>query len=148
MVEAAERLISEIKQIRAQYVKEVGRGRRVWPRSIKDRAAELDRLGLSPKVMAEATGITYETILTWRHQRRKATAGNAFHALEVQDSSARLPAISKSGTVTVTNSEISAEPVRLLSLRTPQGFVIEGLDQNGVLSILARLAQQGAGHAS
>ena len=43
MVDRAEQLISEIRQIKAQYVKEVGRGRRAWPQAIKGRIAELER---------------------------------------------------------------------------------------------------------
>src|SRR4051794_6733469 len=105
MVNRAENLISEIKQIKSQYVKEVGRGRRVWPRSIKDRVAELDSLGVSARIVATETGIPYETVTLWRHKRRKA--GVVFHSVAVLPEA--VPSISKAATVTVAKSEMSDE---------------------------------------
>lgn len=149
MVDEAKRLISEIGQIKVQYVREVGRGRRVWPRSIKDRVLSLERLGVPAKAVAEQTGISYETITTWRYQRRKAATQGPFHEIGVRAESplARVPAVLKSATVTVAESEIPKSIDRPLTLRTPLGFVIEGLDANGVVELMNRLCPGGR-HAS
>ena len=147
MVDEVARLFSEIQQIKAQYVAEVGRGRRVWPRSIKERIAKLDELGLPPKAIAEKTEVPYDTIILWRYKRR--TSGPAvFHELSV-GRVASLPIISKSATVTVPTKEMSLEgnpaPLRLT---TPDGFVIEGFSEAAVIAFIARIRASGGGHAS
>jgi hypothetical protein len=147
MVEQAASIISEINQIRVQYVKEVGSGRRAWPRSIKERVAELEDLGLTAKSVAVGTGISYATIVLWRHKRRKKS--RAFHEVRVKKQSAIAApksdalAISKSPSVTMANFEIP--PIRPpgLILRTPSGFVIEGLDETSVVTLVARFIQGG-----
>ncbi|MGE0528795.1 MAG: hypothetical protein AB7G93_22815 [Bdellovibrionales bacterium] len=100
MVDRAAALIDEIRLIKAQYVAEVSKGRRVWPKSIKSRVAELDELGPA-KHVAEHSGIPYETVILWRYKRRQAHAASGFH--EVKVASAKLPAASKSVTVTAAN---------------------------------------------
>jgi len=144
MLDEASRLIDEICQIRKQYVDEVGSGRRVWPRSIKDRMTKLDKLGLPSKAVAERTGVPYGTILLWRHRHRrpKGAVESPFHEVTVET---KLPAISKSVAVTVPKFEMPK--VQDLRLTTPEGFVIEGLDASGILSMMAALAKAGR-HAS
>jgi hypothetical protein len=144
MVDEAERLFSEVQQIKSQYVAEVGSGRRAWPRAIKDRIARLDTLGVPAKAIAQKSGISYETIIIWRHKLRKAPAQNAFHELSV-GSNVRLPSISKSATVTATKNEMC--PASPLRLTTPGGFVIEGLTAETLLALLERL-NGGQTHAS
>jgi hypothetical protein len=157
MVERAESIFSEIKQIKAQYMKEVGVGRRAWPRAIKERVSELESLGLTAKVISAGTGVSYDTIVLWRYKRRKEQ--RAFHEVRVGENAAcgsgrsLVPVISKSVTVTVpkikmpkhekTNRQ-ALPPV--LSLRTPAGFIVEGLDEKTLIALLLRL-NKGAHHA-
>ena len=150
MMAEAERLISEIKQIKAQYVAEVGSGRRAWPRSIKERVACLDDLGLPIRSLAEKCDIPYETMILWGYKRRREgiQPGNGFHELKV---GGQLPAISKSSTVTVAKSKMSkSDPVSdaRLRLTTRSGFSIDGLDIESVLTLLSRLETSGGTYAS
>ena len=57
MIDRAETLMDEVRQLRTQYVNEVGSGRRVWPRSIKARILELEQVGIPPKIIAAKTGV-------------------------------------------------------------------------------------------
>jgi hypothetical protein len=158
VVAQAESIISEINQIRAQYVKEVGDGRRAWPVSIKDRVAKLESLGMTAKSVASETGISYATIVLWRHKRRKRE--KAFHEVQVAarpaltGSPSLLGAsnaitISKSSSVTLPNLEIPSASTRgrSLSLRVPSGYLIGGLDEASVIRLIATLSM-GAGNAT
>jgi hypothetical protein len=59
-------LIDEIRQIREQYLPEVGSGSRVsWPESIRSRVLALARLGVARKRIAELTEIPAATIFLW-----------------------------------------------------------------------------------
>ncbi len=93
-------LFEEIKQIHAQYVDEVGPGdRKAWPRAIKSRVLELDRMINSTKRTAEVCGLSVDTIYQWRAEVKKAN----FKQLSV---------VSRFITVTVT---------------TPKGYKVAGL---------------------
>jgi hypothetical protein len=148
MVDEATGLISEIQQIRVQYVAEVGDGRRVWPLSIKERVARLEAMGIPRKSIAQKTGVPYDTINLWsyRLRREKAMTSGSFH--EVAVTGAALPAILKSVTVTVPKIEMQqlVKP-STIRLQTPEGFVIEGLDAAGVLAMI-RAISGGGQHAS
>ena len=154
MVDEASRIIEEIRQIKEQYVAEVGKGRRVWPRSIKERAARLDEMGVPAKALARQAGISYETLILWRYNRRHARG--KFHEVRVAAKSHALAApasetknidgISKSATVTVPNFEMP--PPQSLRLTTPNGFVVEGLDKAAMVWLISALSREGGGHAS
>lgn len=143
MLEEASRLIDEVCQIKAQYMDEVGTGRRVWPRSIKERMFKLDKLGLPAKAVSDRTGIPYCTILLWRHRGKKQPKASAFHELSVES---KLPAISKTRTVTVPKFEMP-QASENLKLTTPDGFVIDGLDAAGIVAVVAAFSK-GDRHAS
>ena len=144
--------MAEWSETRIQYVDEVGSGRRAWPRAIKDRVSNLERLGVPAKAVAVETGISYETIITWRYQRRKSGGANSFHELQVRPQSERLPDISKSVTVTEPKNEIPPTiiPARALSLRltTPSGYVIDGLDENAAVLMIRLLGRGEVSNAS
>lgn len=146
MVEKADLIISEINQIKAQYVKEVGNGRRAWPVSIKKRVAELELLGLTAKSVAGETGIPYATIVLWRFKRRRAGGFQEVRVVPAFAASkpAALP-ISKSSSVTLPNLEMPSKrgESQGLSLRTPSGFVIENLDESSVLKLITTLSAGG-----
>jgi hypothetical protein len=145
VVARADLIVSEINQIKAQYVKEVGNGRRAWPMSIKKRVAELESLGLAAKSVASETGIPYATIVLWRFKRRK---GEVFKELRVTPALEAPKAglsISKSSSVTLSNLEMPSKRGVLqgLNLRTPSGFVIENLDESSVLKLITILSAGG-----
>ncbi len=111
MIQRAEDLIQEIKQISSQYNVEVGSRRRPWPKAIKDRVAALDRLGLSSKAIAVDTGIPYYTVLQWRFKRNKTK----FHELS-------LPAVA---TVTVPRETEKILKTGTVTVATPDGYRVE-----------------------
>jgi hypothetical protein len=143
MVAKAEFIISEINQIRAQYINEVGQGRRAWTKAIKARVAELESLGSTPKTVASETGIPYATIVLWRFKRRKAERFKEVGIVPSVEALRPEPkAISKSRSVTLPNLEIpSIGPVgQGLNLRTRSGYLIENLSESGVLKLFASLS--------
>jgi hypothetical protein len=136
--EQAEILLSEISQLKAQWVIEVGEGRRKWPKSIKERVEQLDALGIPAKQVSQRTGIGYETLLSWRFARRQKFK-KQFHQLEVKPASSK--AIAKIDTVTVPKLEIPKEALEIgtVTVTTPDGFKIEALNVSSAISILKEL---------
>lgn len=133
-------LFDEINQLRAQYVSEVGSGgRKAWPRSIKDRIFELSTLGIKPKVICKNTQIPTDTIHAWNYQRRSSSR---FKELTVVNQK-----IPKPVTVTVpTNDQkIRAEKkVVTVTVTTPEGYRIEGLDSESAVLVLIKMRGQNA----
>lgn len=81
-------LIDEIKQLRTQYLAEIGDGgRKPWPKSIKERVLELCRFGMSASDVSKHTEIPYHSVLPWRREAGlvRAKASKKFHALTVTD---------------------------------------------------------------
>ena len=122
-------LIEEIKQISIQYNSEVGRGRKAWPKSIKDRVAKLFDSGLRATAIAEQTGLAYFTVLKWRpagHKktsRRKSQKG--FKELAIVETA-------PSPIVSVTVPQTPAKPtfdqeseIATVTVTTPEGFKID-----------------------
>ena len=131
-------LIEEIKQISIQYQAEVGRGRKAWPKSIKDRVAILFSSGMKAPTISKATGLAYYTILKWRPGTRGAPRGwqiAKFRELEVSQQSSNL------ATVTEPQKQASVMDLKLITVTvtTPDDFQIkiEGLEEG--LEILRRL---------
>jgi hypothetical protein len=149
MLDQASQLINEINQIQKQYVAEVGKGRRAWPRSIKERVAALDEMGLPAKGLAQQTGIPYETLILWRYKRRhEVKSESGFHEVKVVESAAAQNSESISKSLTVPKHEMAQPRLKLeLRLTTPDGYRIEGLDERSVKDMLSALRQGGV-HAS
>ena len=139
MIDRAETLMDEVRQLRTQYVNEVGSGRRVWPRSIKTRILELEQVGIPPKIIAAKTGVPSETIASWRFHRRHGV-DKRFHALAVKSA---LPEIAKPGTVTVTTNKMSKNSDSIL-VTLPDGIRIESGDANAIVTILCALKVGGS----
>lgn len=70
-----DQIFDEIRQIRTQYESEVGRARKAWPKSIRERVVRLSRLGLRYKKIAERSGISANTIYTWMPRQEKHSKG-------------------------------------------------------------------------
>ena len=126
-------LIDEIKQIRSQYVDEVGPGGgKAWPKAIKNRVLELDRLVNSTKETADACGLSVDTIYAWRSEAKKAN----FKQLSIVNK--------KSVTVTDTKSQKAAKisdssSSVTVTVTTPKGFKIEGLSQDLIIEFLIKI---------
>ncbi len=132
MVEEASRLIDEIKQIREQYVSEVGK-RRTWPRSIKERMAKLEALGLKAGAIAKRTSVPYQTILVWRYQERKR-----FHQVQIAPGKS----ISKSSSLSAQEIKMPTQSEKTsLRLVVPGGFVVEGLDPATAAKLLFEIGR-------
>lgn len=134
MIDRAETLMDEVRQLREQYVNEVGSGRRVWPRSIKTRILELEQVGIPPKIIAAKTGVPSETIASWRFHRRHGV-DKRFHALAVKSG---IPEIAKSGTVTVTANKMTKSSGSIV-VTLPDGIRIESADTDAIVTILCAL---------
>jgi len=61
----SEVIFNEIDQIKSQYQVEVGSHRKAWPKSIRSRVIELQRLEFSNRQISERTGISSKTIYSW-----------------------------------------------------------------------------------
>lgn len=146
MVSQVELLMEEIRDLRSQYVAEVGKGRRVWPRSIKERVTALDEMGVPAKQVSQNSGVGYATILQWRFKRRRKQSAN-FHELAVT-APAMTRSIAKIGTVTAPNDKFkktSGKNIAKLctvTVTTPEGFRIEAPDAETALILLNSLRGQ------
>jgi hypothetical protein len=137
MQDQAVNLMSEIFQLREQYTAEVGQGRRVWPRSIKERVEKLDEIGIAAKQISQQTGIGYETILQWRFKRRQRVK-RQFHEVSVVPET---KAIAKIDTVTVPKKSSSKKFAKIgtVTVTTPEGFRIETSDMEMAVQLLREL---------
>lgn len=133
MKTSATELLAEIKQIRTQYLAEVGvGGYKVWPKSIRDRVLVYADLIGSTKKAADACEISAETIYQWRAETKRTQ----FKSLPVVQNTF------KSVTVTEPNSKPSnspSDPTVSVTVTTPDGFTIAGLDAEQALEILLKL---------
>lgn len=135
-------LISEIKQIMAQYRREVPGRRRAWPEAIKTRVKRLNDNGLSLYSIAQLIGIPYVTLKNW--ERKQNTGG--FRAVTVKTSkpvttvvppTAKCPTTVEGQTVkplTVVGSEQSSS----IAITHPSGIRIEGLSFNEAVQLSER----------
>lgn len=69
-----EAVIDEVRQIAAQYRKEVPGKRKAWPEAIKKRALKLYDSGMSFKEIADRAELPYYTLLTWNYARKHRKA--------------------------------------------------------------------------
>lgn len=138
MADQIENLIQEITQLKAQWIAEVGEGRRKWPRSIKERVEKLDDdMGMPAKQISVETGIGYETLLSWRFTRRQKFK-RQFHQIQVETPT---KAIAKIDTVTVPKIAESKKigKIGTVTVTTPDGFKIETLDVDVTIKLLKGL---------
>jgi len=134
MKKSTDELVSEIKQIHAQYLMEVGSGgHKVWPRSIKERVFELSEKLSSVKQAGELCGISVHTIYQWRSDLKK----EKFKSLVVKD-----PVLPEAKSVTVTNTKFQVHPqvqTVTVTVTTPSGFIVSGLDVEQVITMFQKL---------
>ena len=128
MIEEAEQIIAEIKDIRNQYDREVSSKGKPWPKSIQSRIMRLIELGYSMKSISIDSGVPYYSILNWRHRDRKKAEVSRFRELVITPVS--------SGTATVAASCPSSFKTATVTVTTPGGFRIEALEACDVIKIL------------
>jgi len=120
----ADELLKDIREMTAQYREEIPGGRKAWPKSIKDRVAELHRLGMGSTAIANATGHTYFTIHNWKKRNPE------FRALAIaKPAAAALPA-------TVPNKNQSTATV---TVTTAKGLRFEGISFEQAMVLAERL---------
>lgn len=119
--DSAKQLVEEILSIKDQYQMEVGSRRKPWPKSIKTRILELDRLGMPMLQISKTIKIPYQTIMHWRFMNRKnIDQKNNFHAVAVKNPTVT---VGKSLTKLSTSKIPPLDPT--VTVRTPDGYVLE-----------------------
>ena len=133
-MDQVEILINEISQLRQQYVNEVGSGRGVWPRSIKERVDQLEALGVKYKIISQRTGVGNDTLLQWRYKRNH-NLKRKFHEVTVSKD------LVSSGTVTVPAVQKSQEILKTstVTVTTLAGYRVEGENAKAIIEILKGL---------
>ena len=122
-------LIEEIKQISIQYNSEVGRGRKAWPKSIKERVAKLFEAGLRATAIAERTGLAYFTVLKWRPPGQKKALRRRseprFKELAiVETESAPIVSVTVPQIPAKPNASLDSE-IAIVTVTNPEGFKID-----------------------
>jgi hypothetical protein len=125
-------LASEIQQLREQYQLEVATSNRTWPKSIRERALELQRLELSNGKISQLTGIPVPTLYVWsrpekvkQYARRKK---GSFMPVKVQENKKSL---------TVDLEKRATE----LTLLLPGGIRIIGASPGVIIELIRGLSR-------
>lgn len=115
-------IVAEIQELCVQYKTEVPGRSQAWPKSIKERVAELHALGLGDSVVARLVPIPMQTIYCWRHNRKKKAAASNAAFLPVK--------ITEPSTVTVRGRPRKKIQVKIstVTVTTPSGYKVEGLN--------------------
>ena len=127
-------IVMELQSLCAQYKAEVPGRSQAWPKSIKERVAELHALGLGDTDVASLIPIPLQTIYSWRHGKIKKARAQEPDFLPVK--------VTKSSTVTVKGrprKKNQPPKVSTVTVTTPNGYRVEGLSADEVVSILAKL---------
>lgn len=112
MSRTREEIIAELNELCVQYKAEVPGRSQAWPKSIKERVSELHAMGLGDTEISRRVPISAQTIYSWRQGLKKSREG--FLPVKIVEAS----------TVTVI---------------TPQGYRIEGLDSRSAVEFISRL---------
>lgn len=122
---AKKQLIEEILSIKDQYQAEVGSVRKPWPKSIKTRVLELDRLGMQMPLIAHAVKVPYQTIMAWRYANNKMNhPKKEFHQLEIKNPTVTVGEVQNLPVIPSKSEKIlQLDPT--VTVRTPDGYVLE-----------------------
>lgn len=132
MKKSSSDLVSEIKHLLGQYQNEVGNGGyKVWPKSIRDRIFELCEVLGSSTEAADLCGISVHTIYKWRYDEKQ----KSFKSLPVVQVSKKPITV----TVPKTKTSDAKSEVVTVTVTTPRGFKIQGLNLRGVLDMIREL---------
>ncbi len=122
---AKKQLIEEILSIKDQYQVEVGSKRKPWPKSIKTRVLELDKLGMQMPLIAHAVKVPYQTMMAWRYlSLKKNDSIKEFHALEIKNPTVTVGEVQSLAVIPPASEKIQlSDPT--VTVRTPDGYVLE-----------------------
>jgi hypothetical protein len=135
-------LLEEILQITSQYKDEVPGKRKAWPKAIKERVRELNELGMNVKAICERAGLPYYTVLSWRPPKRRVTRSHGeFKQVPIVINPRQLPApiVDENRTPKKTATVAVEPPRQTVTVTTPLGFRIEGLELAQVRAVIEGL---------
>ena len=130
----SQQLIREIRELHAQYAKEVPTPRGPWPESIKARVKDLWDAGITSKEIAESTGVPAQTMYGWKSQnRRRQDSFQAIAVITTKPVPLNLP---------LPQSEKSIPPqiqlpkqIPTVTVVLPNGIRLEGLDADSAFKL-------------
>lgn len=130
MLREQSEIVAELQNLCAQYKAEVPGRSQAWPKSIKERVAELSARGLGDSEVARLVPIPMQTIYSWRHSKKTKSLEPAFLPVK----------INKVSTVTV-KKKPKAQKMKIptVTVTTPGGFKVEGLEASEVLDFFEKL---------
>jgi len=133
-MKSTDQIIEEIRQIKDQYESQVTGKHKQWPRAIKERVIALTEAGVRSRLVADRTGISYHTVVSWNQISKK----NSFRELTIVDTSKKVAtATRKSATVTVAKkSSPITDTKKVVTVKTPDGFLIHAHSVADVLQII------------
>jgi hypothetical protein len=123
-----QQILEEIRQITEQFRVEVPGRRKTWPKAVKQRVMDLKNLGLSLKAISDQTGIPYFTVLTWSSHHGR------FKQLSTVTVPISVPVQAKNKT------DILSDNAATVTVTTPQGYRIEGINLDQLVVLLGMLA--------
>jgi hypothetical protein len=126
-------IVAELLDLCAQYKAEVPGRSQAWPKSIKERVAELHELGLGDTDIAALVPVPMQTIYSWRHGRIKKAKKEESQFLPVR--------INDSPTVTVKGRPRKKiqQKISTVTVTTPSGYKVEGLDVDSAVRLLSEV---------
>ena len=155
---SSQELIEEIKHISNQYHAEVGRGKKAWPKSIKDRIVQLLETGMPATRISKLTAVPYFTVLKWRKTKgRPRGRSHGFKELTVLSDAPQKVAVTVTqkldtqqvATVTVAQKLAVAlggqvqRPDISVPITTPDGFKIELPCMEAAIDFILKLRRMG-----
>ncbi len=132
----AQQLLSELRQICTQYSKEVPGQRRPWPKSIRDRVIALRRAKISFVQISEVSGISLQTMYSWKLTRETRGAFLPVRVIEKRNLQPSRLEKSKS------KSEVRPRRVQLSTVTVVLcgGLRLEGLNLGQAIEAARRLS--------
>jgi hypothetical protein len=135
-------IFSELTQICEQYKAEVPSHRRAWPMAVKSRVFELRSFGLRDPAIAMKTGLCYQTLRTWKEST--TAIAPSFFPVEIKPQQlSRTPTVTVRDETPILKTKSTPQPIRrgrrpspTMTVITPEGFKIEGIDRSTLLQLL------------
>jgi len=133
-MKSTDQIIEEIRQIKDQYESQVTGKHKQWPRAIKERVIALTEAGVRSRLIADRTGISYHTVISWNQSPKK----NSFRELAVVDTSKKVATATKKSVTVTVGKKASAvtDTKKVVTVKTPDGFLIHAHSVAEVLLII------------
>jgi len=141
----SEQILDQIRQIKEQYESQVTGKHKQWPRAIKDRVVALADSGMKIQVISDRTGISRHTVASWTaklarrkfqeitvSQRPRGRPPKALNVKHRNRTDARKIA-------TITNRQIHRRRNGTITMVTPTGYKVEGLNVADLLEFFKKI---------